>query len=674
MFILDVLEIPFEFIKENLTGWVIIILVILIIYFIGLRNYYLQKEKFYDQSMYEKNIKDLENAEKDILEEENKITPQLQSPKNKINKKISSKKASSKKISSSDLNTRNQIKESHLPEDGLNDKPKWGLQENSDARKKMQNINNIDYNFNQNNDSNDSSNKPNKKVATSRNTNTAKGKKVIEGFEPTVPSTMPLPNQKTATITNATPYIATTLFDNLNLTPAQVQSCKLKYNEIIAQYIVDLGKLSKMQSKNPYLNTSKEYDLIIAKGIDNIINYLNNNIKSYNVLTRTSIRTDIVNTLSSVLENLIDKTNNDLSNEMTTLASLNSTTIDYTMQLSSINALREQLEEYIAIDKLVSNYSHKINNSAKEIDSILDKSFILPIYERNFDKIKQLVNSDFNDDENNLANKYSKAYMDFLDEKKKEELDINPMRLASQIESGIVSFLSGLSGKTKQNQNQNQNQNQTQNIDKTLPEYGNSGDSYDYTNNSLREQYSRQYSRQYGYLGNVSDNIKNNPIPSQESKLLNETPLNASNIIQDPGNRGSYLINKKTQKDILEGFVTEATNPLSTSPNLTKAINNSSNSSNSTKNKQKSTDILSNLASSNFLQYIMDYIMDYTGDKLKMLFQLYNNKMSDGSNSSSYGNSNDINRNSFNLEENMIPAGFLLFILSMLFYFIDTTS
>lgn len=665
MFILDVLEIPFEFIKENLTGWVIIILVILIIYFVGLRNYYLQKEKFYDQSMYEKNIKDVENAEKDILEEEeNNITSQSQSLKNKKNKKISSKKVSakivsSKKISSSDLNTRNQ------------------LEENSDARKKMQNINNIDYDFNQNNDTNDTNDTNNtnvkrnpKKFATSRNTNTAKGKKVIEGFEstmqPTMPSTMPLPNQKPAIINNATQYIATTLFDNLNLTPAQVQSCKLKYNEIIAQYIVDLGKLAKMQSKNPYFNTSKQYDLIIAKGVDNIINYLNNTIKSYNVLTRTSIRTDIVNTLSSVLENLIDKTNNELSNEMTTLASLNSTTIDYTTQLSNINTLREQLEEYITLDRLIGDYSHKINNSAKEINSVLDKSFILPIYERNFDKIKQLVNSDFNDDENNLANKYSKAYMDFLDEKKKEELDINPMRLASQIESGIVSFLTGLYGK-KQNQGQNQ------------PEYGNSGDSYDYTNNSLREQYSRQY----GYLANVSDNIKNNPIPSQESKLLNETPLNASNIIQDPGNRGSYLINKQTQKGILEGFETDATTPLSinpqsTSPNLTKAINNSGNSSNSRtstkKNKQNSTDILSNLASSNFLQYIMDYIMNFMGDKLKMLFQLYNNKMSDGSNSSSYGTSNDINGNSFNLEANMIPAGFLLFILSMLFYFVDTTS
>lgn len=673
MFILDILEIPFEFIKENLTGWVIVILVILIIYFVCLRNYYLQKERFYDQSMYEKNIKDVENAEKDILVDEERNSNDNIKSLIKKNNKLSSKKVSSKvsskvstKVFSKDLNTRNQLKE------------------NSDARKKMQNINNIDNDFNQTNDDTNNTNentKIRKNNTMSRNTNTVKGKTVIEGFDntnTTIPLTTKANGISGLPVNNAMSYIATTLFDNLNLTPAQIQSCKLEYNEVIAQYIVDLGKLAKIQSKNPYLNTSKQYDLIIAKGIDNIINYLNNTIKSYNILTRTSIRTDVVNTLSSVLENLINKNNNELSNEMTTLASLNSTTIDYATQLSTINTLREQLEEYIEIDKLVSNYSHNINNSTKEINSILDKSFILPIYERNFDKIKQLVNSDFNDDENNLADKYSKAYMDFLEEKKKEELDINPMRLASQIESGIVSFLTGLSNKTDKNKN-NSNSNNKNILAKPLPEYGNiSGDNYDYTNNSLREQYTRQY----GYLANFTNNLKNNPIPSQESKLLNETPLNASNIIEDSGNRGSYLINKQTQKDILEGFETDVntnitttleTQPLSTSPNLTKAINNSNNANTSTKKKkQNSTDIISNLVSTNFLQYIMDYM----SDKINVLFQFYNNKMSDSNDGSHYGNRNNTNgyNNSFNLEENMIPAGFLLFILSMLFYFVDTTS
>jgi hypothetical protein len=400
MLILDILEIPFEFIKENLTGWIIVILVILIIYFVCLRNYYLQKERFYDQSMYEKNIKDVENIENTILDAEDNITS---STKQIYSKKHSSKKHSSKKEYS---NARNEKKQN------INI-----------------NINKINGNdFNQNIDTNNTidtkiklKTNSNKKFATSRNTNTPEGKKVIEGFDNTIPNVIPNTiSPKTNQLSvNQSSYIATTLFNNLNLTPAQVQSCKLQYNEVIAQYIVDLGKLAKMQNKNPYLNISKQYDLIIAKGIDKIINYLNNTIKSYNILTRTSIRTDIVNTLTSVLELLITNTNDNLSNEMTTLASLNSTTIDYTTQLSSINTLREQLEEYIGIDKLVNNYSHKTNNSTKEINSILDKSFILPIYERNFDKIKQLVNSDFNNDENNLADKYSKAYMDFLEEKKK---------------------------------------------------------------------------------------------------------------------------------------------------------------------------------------------------------------------------------------------------------------
>ena len=35
-------------------------------------------------------------------------------------------------------------------------------------------------------------------------------------------------------------------------------------------------------------------------------------------------------------------------------------------------------------------------NKDNSINKILDKSFVLPIYERNFDKINQLVKSDFN--------------------------------------------------------------------------------------------------------------------------------------------------------------------------------------------------------------------------------------------------------------------------------------
>jgi hypothetical protein len=449
------------------------------------------------------------------------------------------------------------------------------------------------------------------------------------------------------------------MFDNLNLNPAQIQSCKLKYNDIIAQYIIDLGKLAKLQSNNRYLNTQKQFDLIIAKGIDNIINYLNNTIKSYNVLTRTSIRSEVINTLYSTIELLIDRANTDLSNQMTTLATLNSTTIDYSTQLTSINELRARLEEYIGIDKLLGEYSRKVNNKNKEVSSILDKSFILPIYERNFDKIKQLVNSDFNNNENNLADKYSKAYMEFLEEKKKEDLGVNPLRLASQIESGLVSLLTGVSS--------SKNTQSLQRI--ATPRIDNS--------NSLIEQ--------YGFTANNVNHLKNNPIPEQEANLLNSISLNDSNIIQDPGNRGSYLINNKTQRDILEGFqdeqqdittttttTTTDSKPSSNNPNLIKAINDNSNNKNKNKKQNDNNDIISNLLSTNFLQYIMDFI----SDKLNVYMQYYNYKMGTGNNSDGNGNNNNENDNGkkFKLEDNMIPAGFLLFILSMLVYFIDTTS
>ena len=40
MLILDILQIPIEFIKENLTGWVLLILIVFMIYFICLRKYF----------------------------------------------------------------------------------------------------------------------------------------------------------------------------------------------------------------------------------------------------------------------------------------------------------------------------------------------------------------------------------------------------------------------------------------------------------------------------------------------------------------------------------------------------------------------------------------------------------------------------------------------------------
>ena len=79
------------------------------------------------------------------------------------------------------------------------------------------------------------------------------------------------------------------------------------------------------------------------------------------------------------------------------------------------------------------------------------------------------------------------------------------------------------------------------------------------------------------------------------------------------------------------------------------------------KNK-KEKDLIANLLSGDFIQYIMDTI----SDKITVIYGLYDNKYGSGQ-------SND-KESKFNLEENMIPMGFLFFVLSMLIYFVDTTS
>jgi len=576
--ILDILETPINFIKENLTGWVLVVLVILIIYFVGLRNYYIQKERFYNQALYEQNVEDIEETENDILEAE-------------------------KKIHSNDKHTIQKNKSNSITDSNSNS--------NTTGKKKLKTKKHSTKNI---------------EGFESPTGLWYKGRSPFEEQQNTTPELLPellpkgipknIPNEQTNLISS---YSSTTLFDNLNLNTTQIQSCKMQYNDVIAQYIIDLGKLVQQQKKNRFLNTQKQYDLIIAKGVDKIINYLNNSIKSYNVITRTSIRTEVINTLTDVLELLIAKTNNDIAEQSNKLAIQNSTTIDYTTQLKEITKLRNQLEEYFDINKLLDNYSHKVNTTNKEINSILDKSFILPIYEQNYNKIQQLVNSDFNGDENNLADKYSKAYMDFLEQKKKEELNINPLVLASQIESGLVSLITGT------------------------------------TNKNTQEQYS-------------------NPIPPQEKLLIENTYMNTSNIIQDPGNRGAYLIDKPTQNAILEGFegfedITKPTViPTNTNSNITKAIANNS-KSNKPKDNTDNAGIISNLMSGDFVQYIMNYI----NGKLNWFLQYYNSRMGKLNNGDGSGyNSGEYGK--FNLEDNMIPAGFLLFVLSMLFYFIDITS
>ena len=54
-----------------------------------------------------------------------------------------------------------------------------------------------------------------------------------------------------------------------------------------------------------------------------------------NILTRSSIKEDLLNIVSITIENLINKENNILTDEMNELAKLNSTTIDYTTMVTT---------------------------------------------------------------------------------------------------------------------------------------------------------------------------------------------------------------------------------------------------------------------------------------------------------------------------------------------------
>jgi hypothetical protein len=80
--------------------------------------------------------------------------------------------------------------------------------------------------------------------------------------------------------------------------------------------------------------------------------------------------------------------------------------------------------------------------------------------------------------------------------------------------------------------------------------------------------------------------------------------------------------------------------------------------------------MIGSIMNGNFLQYVMEFI----NSKLVNLFSFYNMYMGEkGINGYNNGVSSDGKFN-FSLEENMIPAGFALFILSMLIYFVDITS
>ena len=583
--IVELFEVPLYFIRENLNGWFIVFIFCVIVYFVILRTYYKNKERFYDKN-------------EELLKEN----------------KIKTTKANTNTDANTDANT---------DEEPITTKPM-----KSEVKTIVKPIvNPIDNNKKTTNSSSKKQkSKPIKQLS------------VIEGFEPIstqyLSSIIPNPDMKDmkdTPDTQTTPdttlsqdtillqslsqsLTSTTLFDNLNLSTEQIILCKTKYNQVIKTCINDLQKLLKLKKNNEYLDTKKQYDVILARGIDNIINYLSNTIKSANILTRTSIRTEVNNGLTSTLELLVDKTSKNLTNQMNSLAAMNSTTIDYKSMLSGINDTRAQIEEYIEIDKLVTNNGSNVSNFNKEINKTLDKSLVLPIYERNFDRINQLVKSDFNDNEGNLATKYGQAYTNFLNEKKKEELDINPLRLASKIESGIVGMLTNLVGG------------------------GNGG----------------------------RDNIEqidslSNPMPEQQYNIINSNNNNLNkdaNIYKDKGNLGNYLIDKKTQAQVLESFEVSPTS-------------SSSNSKNNSNNKKKENiNILTSLASGDFIKYIMDYI----NDKLSIFYKYYYNKFGSGDNNTYDKNGKNTNNNNFNLEENMIPAGFMFFVLSMLIYFVDTTS
>ena len=215
MLILDILHIPIEFIREHLTGWILLIVVVFIIYFICLRKYYIQREKFYDVGEQLKNLEDVESVEDDI---------------------------NSSSINSS-RNDKENKKDMHN-----------ARKEYKQERTALKNSNGVDYQFNQN-DSNDTSrhttikaNKANtantsNKAHKAHKANNANKEKVLEGFNSDI-SITPSISATSSNISASIPPIATTLFDNLNLNDTQVQACKANYNQVIAQLISDLGKLN----------------------------------------------------------------------------------------------------------------------------------------------------------------------------------------------------------------------------------------------------------------------------------------------------------------------------------------------------------------------------------------------------------------------------------------------
>lgn len=400
--------------------------------------------------------------------------------------------------------------------------------------------------------------------------------------------------------------VSKNLFVNLQLNDSQMNSVLDNYKNVINNTIQSLIKLSEQKKTNPYLRVDKSFRKIITDNVDNIINFITLTIKSQYSLTRTDVKTDLLQTLKLNINFQTDKINNEISREMNILATMNSTTLDYNKELTKINDLRTQLDNLMNIDQLVSDYSNNDSNSTLQINKALNKSNVLPIYEKNIDRINQILNSDFNGNEEKLTDKYGKMYTQFLEEEKKKELDINPLQIGSKIESGIVDLLSGLFSSPA--------------LD-IIPNINNKIDS-----NNLVEQ--------YGFTDNIISRPNKNIINKQESLPLQSGILNENNIFIDPSNRGSYLIDDKTRKTITEGFQTQTDN-----------------------DKNENTNKIYG-----FTNYILDTIKNVLGPSYSTIASKFN----------SY-NLNEMSNN-VKLEDNMIPAGFLLFLLSMFLYFIDITS
>jgi hypothetical protein len=439
------------------------------------------------------------------------------------------------------------------------------------------------------------------------------------------------------------------LFKNLQLSPSQIDTCLLFYKQTITTILDNLKTLNSQLKKNQYLPVDKKYSKIIADAIDGIINLLVKTIKSQFALTRTSIQGDLINTIQYNITMQIDDLNNNLTKQLDTLAQMNSTTIDYNTQMQGINSIRTQINELVELDTLVVNNSNALLLQSSQITKALSKSNLLPIYEKNIDKINQLINSDFNGNEQRLTDKYGKMYTEFLAEDQKKELDINPLRLASQIESGTIGILSTLT-----NFLSGSNSKPTSSLA-----------SYSDTISSTK------LVEQFGFIDGKHVQSKANIVPESEPMPSNAGSLNTANIFNDAGNRGNYLIDNKTRKSLIEGF------SITDNATASSIATGADSSTNSSAIVDQITSGFTNIAASlggtddteasgtddNPLYKFIYYALNVINGKLGFLWGIYKVNYGAGTATSS-----------FNLEDNMIPLGFLLFVLSMLFYFIDVTS